>query len=214
MARREARREARHEARRETVAVFGGSFNPPHIGHVLAVTYVLTCTEIDRALVVPCFRHPFAKSLAPFEDRLEMCRLAFADLARVEISAIEAELGGDSLTVRTLERLAMHHPEWAMRLVVGTDVVAEMDRWTSPERVRALAPPLVLARAGVPVPGGVVAAPAVLPEVSSTVVRNALAAGESLEPWVPRRVLTYARAHGLYGRSELRDDALAGSSSS
>ncbi len=196
-------------ARRETVAVFGGSFNPPHIGHVLAVTYVLTCTEIDRALVVPCFRHPFSKSLAPFEDRLEMCRLAFADLSRVEISAIEAELGGDSLTVRTLERLALHHPEWAMRLVVGTDVVAEMDRWTSPERVRALAPPLVLARAGVPAPDGFEAAPAVLPEVSSTVVRSALAAGEPLEPWVPRRVLAYARAHGLYGRDPAEVSAVA-----
>jgi nicotinate-nucleotide adenylyltransferase len=185
-------------ARHETVAVFGGSFNPPHIGHVLAVAYVLACTDVDRALVVPCFRHPFAKSLAPFEDRLEMCRLAYADLARVEISAIEAELGGDSLTVRTLERLAHRHPEWSMRLVVGTDVVAEMDRWTAPDRVRALAPPLVLARAGVPVPEGVDAAPGVLPEVSSTIVRQALSRGEPLEPWVPRRVLDYAHARGLY----------------
>ena len=189
-------------APRETVAIFGGSFNPPHIGHVLAVAYVLTCTDVDRALVVPTFRHPFSKSLAPFEDRLEMCRLAFADVARVEVSPIEAELGGESLTVRTLERLAEHHPEWSMRLVVGSDVVAELNRWTSPDRVRALAPPLVLARAGVPVPGGVEVAPAVLPEVSSTFVREALARGEGLEPWVPRRVLAYARARGLYARNE------------
>jgi nicotinate-nucleotide adenylyltransferase len=183
------------------VAIFGGSFNPPHVAHVLAAAYVLACFDVDRCLVVPTFRHPFAKSLAPFEDRLAMCRLAFADLARVSISALEEELGGESRTVRTLEHLHAQHPEWRMRLVVGADVVHEMDRWWSPARVRELAPPLVLGRLGVArvaLPPGHEDAPCVLPEVSSTAIRTALARGESVGALVPREVERYARERGLY----------------
>ena len=184
---------------RRTVAIFGGSFNPPHVGHVLAVAYVLACTEVDACLVIPTYQHPFAKALAPFEDRLEMCRLAFADLARVEVSRVEEELGGESRTVRTLELLHVQHPDWRMRLVVGGDVVHEMDRWWEPDRVRALAPPLVLGRLGVVPPPGHERAPHVLPEVSSTAIRAALARGEPVSTLIPRAVEAYVRRRALYG---------------
>lgn len=189
------------------VAVFGGSFNPPHVAHVLGAAFVLTTGEVDRVLIVPCFQHPFAKALAPFDDRLAMCRLAFAPLAAVEVSDVERDLGGESLTVRTLEHLATRFPDWRLRLVVGADVVAEMDRWTRPERVRALAPPLVLGRVGAPALPGV---PAVLPEVSSTALRDALARGEDPGPLLPAAVAAYARDRRLYpsveaeGREALR----------
>ena len=58
------------------VAIFGGSFNPPHVAHALAVVYALSVAPIDEVLVVPVFRHPFSKELAPFEDRVRMCELA------------------------------------------------------------------------------------------------------------------------------------------
>jgi len=187
---------------RERVAIFGGSFNPPHVAHLLAVAYVLACCEIDRVLVVPVFRHPFSKSLAPFSQRLEMCRLAFADLARVSVSAVEEELGGESLTVRTLEHLQQAHPSWSMHLIIGGDVVHEMDRWTQPDRIRALAPPIILGRVGVSLPAEHAGAPHVLPEVSSTSIRTALAnddgSREALEGLVPRRVLDYIRSNQLY----------------
>ena len=186
----------------ERVAIFGGSFNPPHVAHLLAVAYVLACTEVDRVLVVPVFRHPFAKSLAPFAHRLEMCRLTFHDLARVSVSAVEETLGGESLTVRTLEHLQSEHPHWAMRLIVGGDVVHEMDRWTQPDRIRALAKPIILGRMGVSLPPEHAGAPHVLPEVSSTSIREALAKNEAsretLEGLVPRNVLDYIRENDLY----------------
>jgi nicotinate-nucleotide adenylyltransferase len=180
------------------VAIFGGSFNPPHVAHLLAVTWVLACRDVERVLVIPTYQHPFAKSLTPFEDRLEMCRLAFSELARVEVSDVERELGGESRTVRTLEHLAEKHPDWRMRLVVGSDIIHELDRWTRPERVRELAPPMVLARLGVPPPPGFEDAPRVLPEVSSTAIRTAFARGERVDDLVPRSVVAYARARGLY----------------
>lgn len=183
----------------ETVGIFGGSFNPPHIAHVLAATYVLQCGDVDRLLVIPTFQHPFAKQLTAFEDRLEMCRRAFSEVARVEVSALEAELGGESRTVRTLEHLHAEHPAWRMRLIVGTDVVHELDRWWSPERVKELAPPLVLSRLGVVPPAGFESAPQMLPEVSSSAIRSALARGEPQDAVLPRGVRALIRERGLYG---------------
>ena len=179
------------------VALFGGSFNPPHIAHVLAVAWVLACEEVDRVLVVPTFRHPFAKALAPYDARAEMCELAVGWLPRVEVSRVEEELGGESRTLRTVEHLAALHPDWQLRLVVGTDVLRETDKWFRWERLRELAPPMVLGRVGFAVAG---APSAVLPGISSTEVRALIAAEkwEELRAFVPRNVLTYLQQAELY----------------
>lgn len=190
------------------VAVFGGSFNPPHVGHVLACALILSVEEVDRVLVVPTYMHPFAKPLAPFEDRATMCELAMAWMPGVEVSRVEAELGGESRTLRTLETLARAHPDWALRLIIGADILAEAPRWFGFDAITKLAPPIVLGRAGVGAPNeagapGVAAGvgPALLPEVSSTQVRAAVARGawSDLEKLVPRTVLAHVRARGLYG---------------
>jgi nicotinate-nucleotide adenylyltransferase len=179
------------------VAFFGGSFNPPHVAHVLAVAYALTTQDIDRVLVVPTFRHPFAKPLAPYDDRVEMCERAMAWMPRVEVSRVEEELGGESKTLRTLEHLKAAHADWSLRLLMGADLLAEAPRWFRFDAVRALAPPMVLGRYGVDTKD---APPPILPAISSTDVRAKIAAGdwEALAPLVPREVLAIIRARGLY----------------
>jgi nicotinate-nucleotide adenylyltransferase len=179
------------------VAVFGGSFNPPHVAHVLACALVRSTEEVDRVLVVPTFKHPFAKALAPFDDRVTMCELAMAWMPGVAISRVEEELGGESRTLRTLETLARAHPDWRLRLVIGADILAEAPRWFGFDAIVKLAPPIVLGRAGVADPS---ATPALLPEVSSTQVRSAIARGawSDVEKIVPRAVVAHARARGLY----------------
>lgn len=177
------------------VAVFGGSFNPPHVSHVLAAAYVLATTNVDEVLVVPAYEHPLGKALTPFEHRLAMCELAFADLRRVSISTIERDMGGASRTLYTLRALKAQHPDWALRLVVGSDILAEQHKWFAWDEVVALAPPIVLGRSGYPAPG---ALPTLLPEVASRDLRAALARGEDVSALVPRRVLEYIRAHRLY----------------
>lgn len=185
------------DAQGEVVGVFGGSFNPPHLAHVLAVTVALARFELDRVLVVPTFQHPFAKALASFEDRVKMCELAMGWLPRVEISRVEEELGGESRTLRTLEHLRAQHPDWSLRFIMGADLVVESSKWYGFDRIMQLAPPIVLGRVGVSYEG---APPAVLPEISSTEVRAAI--GEErwadVEPFMPRAVLTHARDRGLY----------------
>ena len=95
------------------VGFFGGSFNPPHVAHVLSVTTLLRSVEgVDRVLVVPTYMHPFAKALAPFDDRVRMCELAMGWIPGVEVSRVEETLGGESRTLRTIEHLASAHPDW------------------------------------------------------------------------------------------------------
>ena len=179
------------------VFLFGGSFNPPHIAHVLAVTYVLATEEVDLVAVVPCDRHPFAKELAPFGHRFAMCERAMGWLPRTQILRVEEELGGESRTLRTVEHLSKVHADWRMRLVLGADVLLEGPRWHGFDRVAELAPPIILGRAGVTTPE---APRPILPEVSSTAIRDAIRGGRTPEiaPLVPRAVLAYIETEGLY----------------
>jgi nicotinate-nucleotide adenylyltransferase len=177
------------------VAVFGGSFNPPHVAHVLTVAYLLACFDVDRVLVVPVFEHAFDKTLVPFDDRVRMCELALGWIPRVQVSRIESEIQRPSYTLRTLERLKRDHPDWQLSLVIGSDVLFETHKWHAFDEVKRLAPPIVLGRVGHPHPD---APPPVLPEVSSTSVREALARGDDVSALVPRGVLEHVRARGLY----------------
>lgn len=182
------------------VGVFGGSFNPPHLAHVLAVAVVLARYDVERLLVVPTFQHPFAKSLAPYEDRVRMCELAMGWLPRVVVSRVEEELGGESRTLRTIEHLRAQHPDWNLRFLMGADLVVESSKWYGFDRISALAPPIVLGRAGVDYEG---APPAVLPAISSTEVRAKIARGSwaDVEELVPREVLAHVRARRLYAEA-------------
>jgi nicotinate-nucleotide adenylyltransferase len=182
------------------VAIFGGSFNPPHIAHVLAAVYVLSTEPIDEVLVVPVYKHPFSKELASFDDRLDMCRRAFEWIPRVFVASVERDLDGESLTLRTLEHLAVLHPDWSMRLLIGADVVNDLPKWHRFDRIAEIAPPIIVGRAGVSAEG---APEAILPRASSTDVREALAVGdtERVQKLVPRSVLSFIAERGLYRRN-------------
>jgi nicotinate-nucleotide adenylyltransferase len=177
------------------LGVFGGTFDPPHVGHVLLATYAMSVAPIDGILIVPTFQHPFGKGSAPYADRVAMCEAAFGGLSHVAISRIEEELGGESFTVRTLEALAARMPGTRFRLLVGADVLPETPRWREWDRVTVLAPPFVVGRGG---SASVDDAPD-MPTISSTWVRARYASGASLERWVPNAVDAYVRAHRLYG---------------
>jgi nicotinate (nicotinamide) nucleotide adenylyltransferase len=156
------------------LAVLGGSFNPPHLGHALLPGYLLARGDADRVLVAPCWDHPLGKSLAPFERRMSWMRLALAHHdERVQVSAIEAELarergGRPSYTLELLEAVAAQYPDSRVRLVVGSDIVrsGETERWHRWDQIAERFDPIVVPRAGWSEPGA-----AALPEVSSTAVR-------------------------------------------
>jgi nicotinate-nucleotide adenylyltransferase len=177
------------------VAIFGGSFNPPHLGHQALCLMLLEACAVDELWLVPTYRHYFGKELADYEHRLEMCRRMIAPLAgRARVSEVERELdAASSRMLDTLQELQKRHPGDHFRLVVGADILQETDRWYRWDEVTALAPPLVFGRHGYS--GGDLPAP---PDISSTSIRDALARGESALPLVPRSVQEYIEAEGLY----------------
>jgi len=182
-----------------TIAVFGGSFDPPHVSHVLCVAYVLSAEEVDRVLVVPTFAHALDKKTSvSFEDRYEMTALAMRDMARVELSRIEEERGGKSRTLDTLETLIERHPEARFRLVIGADILDETQRWYRWDRIVEIAPPIIVGRGGYDAPR---ADALTLPEVSSTDLRRRLGRGDSVAGLVPRSVEAYIRQRGLYAEA-------------
>ena len=187
------------------VAVYGGSFDPPHVAHQQAVRLVAQHPEVDRLLVLPVFEHAFDKSLAGFEHRVAMCELCMLERSNVEVSRLEAQLQRPNFTLNTLQALLAAHPEYRLRLVVGADVLQDAAKWHRFEEVIALAPLLPLGRVGVP---SGAAPPPVLPDVSSTEIRKELARRGTarlpaalrarLSELVPSPVLDYIEAHDLY----------------
>ena len=187
------------------VALFGGSFNPPHAAHQLVGLYILETQPVDELWFVPTYAHPFGKQLAPYDHRIAMLELAAAPLgARVQVSRAEELLAKRpgfvaSRTLDLVEYLAGEGHE--LRLVVGTDILGESHKWHRWDDVVAAAPLIVVGRAGHALPAGSVATDVTMPEISSTRIRELLAAGapnDELRGLLPRSVLGYIAQHGLY----------------
>lgn len=158
---------------RPTLGVFGGAFDPPHVGHVLLPGYLRSIGVIDRLCVAPCADHPLGKRMHSFDDRLAWCRAAMSVWGPwVEVSAIEAELAasfdGPSYTLRLLDAIAAQRPDVQVRLVVGSDIVAtgQTARWHRWDEIDTRFSPIVVPRAGY------TDGPCPLPEVSSTQIRT------------------------------------------
>lgn len=178
------------------IALFGGSFNPPHVAHQMACLHALSTQEVDEVWMVPCFRHPFDKPVVPFAHRVAMCRLAAEPLRRVRICTIEEELGGPSYTLVTVKALRARHPEHRFALLIGADLEKERERWHGYPELAHLVSFLIIGRAG----NGPGDQQVELPAVSSTAIRAALGRGETsaIRGLLPRAVLEYIREHDLY----------------
>ena len=175
--------------------IFGGAFDPPHLGHLAAAAVALAAGQLDRLLVVPTFAHPFGKQMASWPDRLAMTRLAFAPLCRVEVSEIEAALPRPSLTFGTVEALCTAHPDVRWFLVVGSDTLRERSSWHRFDDIVDRAELLVIGRQGHE-RGAIDFA---VPDVSSSAIRRALADGHDLHGWLDPAVERYVRERTLYG---------------
>lgn len=186
------------------IALFGGSFDPPHVGHLLTAAWVLLTEPVDELWLVPVNQHPFGKQMTgSFEERASLCEQALASLglARARVSRLEAELGGEVRTVDLLEHLNAARPADRFALVMGSDILAETPQWKRFDRIEQLARIIPVQRKGHQQHqqrGGT--AEALLPEVSSSAVRARLAAGEDVSGLVPRAVLEAISRSGSYRR--------------
>ncbi len=187
------------------VGVLGGTFDPPHVGHLVTAVDVLEQLDLDVVLMVVA-NEPWQKvgsrDITPAATRMEMMRLAVEGVDGVEASDVELARGGPSFTVDTLEHLSRIHPGAELHLILGSDAASLLHTWHRPEDVSRLCRLVVVARPGVDtsVPerfeGVTVEVPRL--DVSSTDLRRRAATGRSLRFLVPEPVISLVRERGLY----------------
>lgn len=179
-----------------TIGFFGGSFDPPHRGHLLLAQWAMEAGALDRLIIAPVYAHALGKeSAASFEHRMAMSSLAFSSIPAVLISRIEEELGGVSRTLHTLRALGARYPGARFRLVIGADILEQAHRWHRFDEISALAPPLVAGREGYSERG--TDGPPLI-QVDSTTIRARLKHNEPLGDLVLPAVERYIRTHALY----------------
>lgn len=189
---------------RRRVGVFGGTFDPPHVAHVVLAAAAVEQLDLD-VLVVTVAGLPWQKvgerSISPGQIRLEMARLAFEDVARVEVSDMELLRSGDSYTIDTLEELDA--PDTDLFLLLGSDAAGGLDTWERYEEIADIATVAVFPRRGYegaqPPPEfrwQLLALPGL--EVSSTDIRARVAAGRPIVGLVPGKVRSVVLDEGLF----------------
>lgn len=196
------------------VGIYGGTFSPVHNGHVAAAKAFMEQMWLDILYIIPTgvTPHKVMKGDATAKDRLEMCRLAFAEMDGVIVSDLEIRREGKSYTVDTLREL--YDPDGRLFLLMGTDMLLTLDQWREPEEIFKLCYPVYIRREeDAALDGRIVekitsyqerfgkvvrriVAPAI--ELSSSDVRNAIAEGGSIDSMVSAPVARYIEANHLY----------------
>jgi len=196
------------------LGVLGGTFDPPHVGHLRLAEVAIEHLGLDKLLFVPA-GEPWRKadqSISAAEHRLEMARLAVDSLPGMEVSTLELERPGPSYSVDTLgELLARYGPETELFLVMGQDALLDLPNWKEPHRIVALAwlavalrspgRELDLTELEAAIPGisrRLLVLPMSFVDVSATAIREWTRRGVSLDGLVPPPVEAYIKEHRLY----------------
>jgi nicotinate-nucleotide adenylyltransferase len=194
------------------IGLLGGTFNPPHLGHLVCAQEAHFQLGLDRVVFMPVFQPPHkeVESDPGVEHRVALCELAFADDSRFEVSRLEADTPGRSFTVDTLKRLHESNPDDDLTFIVGGDMAYALPTWYEPEAVLSLATLGVAEREGVGRAditehlAGLAGADRIrffdMPrlDISSSLIRRRVAAGHPLRYLVPDAVASYIDSEGLY----------------
>jgi nicotinate-nucleotide adenylyltransferase len=190
------------------LAIFGGSFDPPHVGHLLASTDACEQLRLDRLIVVPTGTQPLKVGVAGADaaHRLAMSRMTFGNDPRFAVSDVEVNRGGLSFTVDTLAQVAEQFPAAERFLLLGADVVGSFAKWKDPQRILTLARPVLLERQAdqpTAIPEefrttDTIRLPTRRVDVSSTEIRERVRSGKSIRGFVTESVAAYIERGGLY----------------
>jgi nicotinate-nucleotide adenylyltransferase len=203
------------------LGILGGTFNPPHVGHLVMVEEAIDQLVLDRVVLMPVAQPPHKEALADpgAEVRLELCELATAGTPRVGVSDLEIARGGPSFTVDTLRALHEHAPEHELTFIVGGDMAYSLPSWREPEAILGLARLAVAERDGLrrediaqrlePLHSGDRVAFFDMPRIdlSSSAIRERVAAGRPIRYLVPDAVVEAIRSRRLYRQAAGRPAA-------
>lgn len=192
----------------ERVGVLGGTFDPIHVGHLVAAVNARHALELDRVILMVAnvpWQKVGRRVLTSAEDRLALVEAAVGDVPGLEAGRLEIDRGGDSYTADTINRLAQMHPSAELFLIVGWDVAAELTTWDRWDEIQRRATLVVVNRPGAGHPAGldedgwrVEEVPVPNLEISSTDLRARAATGRPLDYLVPEAAVHCLRARGLY----------------
>jgi nicotinate-nucleotide adenylyltransferase len=193
------------------LGLLGGTFNPPHIGHLVCATQALDELELDRVLLVPVNQppHKAAEADPGVEHRVELCRRAVAGNEQLDVSLVDAEVAGPSFTVGTLSRLHDRCPGDQLTFIVGGDMAFSLPTWREPEAILELAELGVAEREGVRRTDIVERLSGLgtdnvrffdMPrlDISSSQIRRMVSGGQPIRYLVPDAVRDYIGQEGLY----------------
>jgi nicotinate-nucleotide adenylyltransferase len=191
------------------IGIFGGTFDPVHIGHLIAADHVREVLGLRAVVFVPSSVSPHKRDriATPGTHRLEMIARAIGSYEGLEVSDIEVRRGGVSYTVDTVEELRLAHPDARIALLIGADNLVDFSTWRDPDRILKMANLIVMTRPGHDVPahplvsGGkatLCAVPDI--EVSASDIRARVREGLSIRYRVPPAVEEYILSQGLYRR--------------
>ncbi len=190
------------------IGIFGGTFDPIHVGHLVAAVNAKSALRLDRVLMVVAnvpWQKADARAVSSAQDRLDLVAAAVGDVPGLEASRLEIDRGGESYTADTLVELHQREPEDALFLIVGWDVAAELMTWERHEEIQRLATLVVVNRPGVGRPRGLDdegwrVAEVTVPnlEISSTDLRARAREGRPLDYLVPEAAVRFLRARGMY----------------
>jgi nicotinate-nucleotide adenylyltransferase len=193
------------EDRRPRIGVFGGTFDPPHIAHLLVAMDARDALGLDEVLLVVAgepWQKSGLRSISPAEVRLEMTRLAVEGVDRLSACDLEVRRGGSSYTVDTLRELHDARPGAELLLILGADAAAGLHTWDRAEGLAGLCSIVVADRPGTiePVPEGFEVGRLEVPrlDLSSTELRDRVATGRSVRFLVPDAVRSFIESRGLY----------------
>lgn len=169
-----------HGAKMKRVAIFGGAFSPPHIGHAMIASWILWADQADQVLMVPTCVHPFGKKMAPFELRLSWCRALVKDLGNplIGVSPIEKYLPAPNFSLQLLR--FFKDEQSCIRFVMGADNLVLKNKWQGFEEIISEFNPIFINRSGVQLPEGTEIPSPIFPDFSSTEVRRRLVEGLSV----------------------------------
>ena len=194
---------------RRRVGVFGGTFDPPHLGHSIVAAEVMEALRLDRLLWVPAAvpPHKQGRRVTSAEVRRRMVAAAVRDHPGFELCDLELQRDGVSYTVDTLRRLRSDHPAWSLYLIIGADLLEGFASWRDPDAIRRMARLVAISRGatatppGSDVPGGVRTVRVTPVDISSSEIRRRVAGGMAVSTMVATQVLSIIESERLYRSS-------------
>ncbi|MFC1743174.1 nicotinate (nicotinamide) nucleotide adenylyltransferase [Candidatus Riflebacteria bacterium] len=197
------------EQKKTRVGLYGGSFSPFHIGHLLSSLEIMAMSTLDEIWFLPCYQHRWKYNLLPPEKRLEMLRIVCEDYPFLNICDLEIDLAIKGETIKLIKKLQPHYgPDYRFFFIIGSDVAQQYHRWTGVEELTSLISFIIIHRIGFPFdrPDSPLKGKnhqylhtnMAISNVSGTLIRKRLLQGHDIAHLLPAKIWNYIQNNSLY----------------